>query len=192
MAKLMALAGKDLRVLLADKGNLFWVFGFPTLFSLLFGAVYAGAGRGPSGMEVAVVDEDKSEFSGLYLAHLQSDEALKVVPLDREPALARVRKGQAAAAVVLRPGFGDGFSAFFDANDPKLQIASDPGRKMEAAYLEGLLAKAQFEVLAQRFRDRQWMRGQMDTWRDQVRARAPWSGPMPACTCASSMRWTIS
>jgi len=169
MAKLVALAGKDLRVLCADKGNLFWVFGFPTLFSLLFGAIYAGAEKGPSGMEVAVVDEDKSEFSKLYVAHLQSDEALKVLTLEQEPALARVRKGRVAAAVVLRPGFGAGFSAFFDANDPKLQIASDPGRKMEAAYLEGLLAKAQFEVLAKRFRDRQWMRGQMDTWRSQIK-----------------------
>ncbi|MCU0915358.1 MAG: ABC transporter permease [Planctomycetes bacterium] len=170
MAKLMALAGKDLRVLFADKGNVFWVFGFPTLFALLFGAIYAGAEKGPSGLEVAVVDEDQSELSGLYVTHLQSEAALKVLALDREPALTRVRKGQVAAAVVLRPGFGEGFSTFFDANDPKLQIASDPGRKMEAAYLEGLLAKTQFEVLTQRFRDRQWMRGQMDTWRSQIKS----------------------
>jgi ABC-2 type transport system permease protein len=168
MAKLLALAVKDLRVLLASKGNVFWVIGFPLLFALLFGAVYSGAGKGPSGMKLAVVDEDQSEFSQLYVTHLESEEALKVTRVAREQALAQVRKGQVAAAVVLRPGFGEGFSAFFDTNNPKLQIASDPGRKMEAAYLEGLLAKAQFEVMAQRFRDRTWMRGQMDTWRDQI------------------------
>jgi ABC-2 type transport system permease protein len=56
----------------------------------------------------------------------------------------------------------------FDADDPKLQIASDPGRKMEGAYLEGLLAKAQFEVLAARFQDRPWMRQQTDTWRGEI------------------------
>ena len=170
MAKLLALALKDLRVLMADKGNLFWVFGFPSLFALLFGAVYAGAGKGPSGMGLAVVDEDKSEFSQQYISHLESTEALKVSRLDREQALARVRKGGVAAAVVIKPGFGDGFGAMFDTNEPKLQIASDPGRKMEAAYLEGLLAKAQFEVMAKRFRDRQWMRGQMADWRKEIKA----------------------
>ena len=98
-----------------------------------------------------------------------------------------------AAAVVIRPGFGDGFSAFFDANDPKLQIASDPGRKMEGAYLEGLLAKAQFEVMAKRFRDRKWMRGQMDTWRDRDQGeRAACRGATPTCTSVSSMPWTAS
>ncbi len=169
MTKLVALALKDLRVLTADKGNMFWVFGFPLLFALLFGAVYAGAGKGPSGMKLAVVDEDNSEFSQLYVTHLESEEALKVSRVDREQALTQVRKGWIAAAVVLRPGFGDGFSGFVDANDPKLQIASDPGQKMQAAYLEGLLAKAQFEVMAKRFRDRKWMRGQMDTWRGEIK-----------------------
>ncbi|OHB64210.1 MAG: hypothetical protein A2Y77_13905, partial [Planctomycetes bacterium RBG_13_62_9] len=112
----------------------------------------------------------KSEFSQQYISHLESTEALKVSRLDREQALARVRKGGGAAAVVIKPGFGDGFGAMFDTNEPKLQIASDPGRKMEAAYLEGLLAKAQFEVMAKRFRDRQWMRGQMADWRKEIKA----------------------
>jgi ABC-2 type transport system permease protein len=176
MAKLLALAVKDLRILIADKGNMFWVLGFPLLFALLFGAVYAGAGKGPSGMKLAIVDEDKSEFSGLYITHLESEEALKISRPDREQALTQVRKGQVAAAVVIRPGFGEGFSGFFDANDPKLQIASDPGQKMQGAYLEGLLAKAQFEVMAKRFRDRQWMRGQMDTWRSQIKGASDLPG----------------
>lgn len=168
MARLLALAIKDLRVLRADKGNLFWVFGFPALFALLFGAIYSGAGQGPSGMELAVVDEDHSELSELYVSHLESDEALEVMRLDREQALTRVRTGKVAAAVVIAPGFGDGFGAVFDADEPKLQIASDPGRKMEAAYLEGMLAKAQFEVLTERFQNRDWMRRQIGTWREEV------------------------
>ncbi len=169
MAILMALAVKDFRVLMASKGNVFWVLGFPLLFALLFGAIYSSEGKGPTGMKLAVVDEDQSEFSQLYVTHLESEEALKVTRVDREQALNEVRKGQSAAAVVIRPGFGKGFSGFFDANDPKLQIAADPGQKMQGAYLQGLLAKAQFEVMAQRFRDRKWMRGQMDTWRDEIK-----------------------
>jgi ABC-2 type transport system permease protein len=41
---------------------------------------------------------------------------------------------------------------------------------MEGAYLQGLLAKAQFEVMGQQFQDRQWMRGQMDDWRAEITA----------------------
>ena len=168
MANLLTLALKDLRVLVADKGNVFWVFVFPSLFALLFGAIYSGAGEGPSGMKLAVVDEDQSEMSEKYAARLESEEALDVKRLERDDALGRVRRGNLAAAVVIRPGFGEGFGAIFDANDPKLQIASDPGRKMEAAYLEGLLAKAQFEVMAARFQDRPWMQQQMGTWRREI------------------------
>jgi ABC-2 type transport system permease protein len=168
MATLLALAFKDLRVLIANKGNVFWVFGFPSLFALLFGAIYSGAGEGPSGMKLAVVDEDKSEMSEKYTAHLESEEALDVERMERDDALDCVRKGDLAAAVVIGQGFGDGFGALFDADDPKLQIASDPGRRMEAGYLEGLLAKAQFEVMAARFQDRPWMQQQMGTWRSEI------------------------
>ena len=97
MGKLVALAYKDFRVLIADKGNLFWVFVFPAVFAMLFGAVYSGADDGPSGMNVAVVDEDQSEFSQLYVSHLESDEALNVTRLEYEQALTDVRKGKQPA-----------------------------------------------------------------------------------------------
>ena len=168
MGKLFALACKDFRILIADRGNLFWVFAFPAIFALLFGAVYAGAGDGPSGMKVAVVDEDESTFSQLYVGHLEGNEALEIARQDRETAFEQVRKGSRAAAVVIKPGFGDGFGAIFDANEPKLAIALDPGRRMEGAYLQGLLAKAQFEVMGQQFQDRQWLRGQMNNWRSEI------------------------
>jgi ABC-2 type transport system permease protein len=168
MSKVLFLATKDLRVLLSDKGNVFWVFGFPVMFALFFGAIYSGSSEGPSGMEIAVVDEDKSEFSNSYISKLESDEALKIDPMSRDEAIEQVRKGKVAAAVILKPGFGDGFEALFSADEPKLEIASDPSRRMESGYLQGLLAKAQFETLSGKFEDRKWMRGQIDLWKDEV------------------------
>ena len=94
MGKALFLAVKDLRVLLSDKGNIFWVFGFPVLFALFFGAIYSSAGDGPSGMKIAIVDEDKSEFSGSYVSRLESDEALSIVHLSRDEAMEQVRKGK--------------------------------------------------------------------------------------------------
>ena len=168
MNKVLSLAIKDLRVLISDRGNIFWVFGFPVLFALFFGAIYSGAGKGPSGMEVAIVNEDNSEFSNSYISKLESDEALKIVQLGRDDAIERVRKGKVAAAIILNEGFGDGFEALFNSKEPKLEIASDPSRKMESGYLQGLLAKAQFEALSEKFIDRQWMKDQIALWREEL------------------------
>ncbi|MFZ0035108.1 MAG: ABC transporter permease [Sedimentisphaerales bacterium] len=169
MKKVLFLALKDLKVLLSSKGNIFWVFGFPVLFALFFGAIFSGAGDGPSGMRIAVVDEDKSEFSDSFVSKLESEEALKISRAGRDEAIEQVRKGQIAAAVVLKKGFGEGFEAMFDSNDPKLEIASDPSRKMEGGYIQGLLAKAQFEALGNKFTDRKWMRSQIGTWRNEIK-----------------------
>jgi ABC-2 type transport system permease protein len=169
MKKVLFLALKDLKVLLSSKGNIFWVFGFPVLFALFFGAIYSGIGKEPTGINIAIVDEDKSEFSGSFVSKLESEEALKIVRADRDGAIEQVRKGQIAAAVVLKKGFGDGFEAMLNSDDPKLEIAADPSRKMEGGYLQGLLAKAQFEAMGEKFTDRKWMRSQINLWRDEVK-----------------------
>jgi len=168
MNKILSLAIKDLRVLISDRGNVFWVFGFPVIFALFFGAIYSSSGEGPSGMEIAVVNEDNSDFSNSYISKLESDEALKIVNLNRDEAINRVRKGKVAMAVILNKGFGDGFEALFSSEDPKLEIASDPSHKMESGYLQGLLAKAQFEALSEKFGDRQWMKEQVVLWRGEL------------------------
>lgn len=168
MNKVLSLAIKDLRVLISDRGNIFWVFGFPVIFALFFGAIYSSAGKGPSGMEIAVVNEDNSEFSNSYISKLESDEALKIVNLSRDEAIERVRKGKVTAAIILNKGFGDGFEALFSSEDPKLEIASDPSRKMESGYLQGLLAEAQFEALSEKFGNRQWIKDQVTLWREEI------------------------
>jgi ABC-2 type transport system permease protein len=168
MEKVLSLAIKDMRVLLSDKGNIFWVFAFPVLFALFFGAIFSSAGEGPSGMKIAVVNEDGSEFSNSFISKLESNDALIIEKLSRDEAIERVRKGKVSAAVFLKKDFGGGFQAMFNKDEPKMEIASDPSRKMESGYLQGLLTKAQFEALGDRTTDRGWLRGQIDTWRDEV------------------------
>ncbi len=168
MNKAFLLAIKDLRVLLSDKGNIFWVFGFPVLFALFFGAIYSGIGKEPSGMKIAVVDEDNSDYSSCYISKLESYETLTIVRLGRDEAIEKIRTGKIAAAVFLTEGFGDNLGAMFGGGENKLEIASDPSRKMESGYLQGLLAKAQFEALSDKFSNRESFRGQIGIWRDEI------------------------
>jgi hypothetical protein len=46
MKTVLLLAIKDLRVLLSNKGNVFWVFGFPVMFALFFGDENRRSGHG--------------------------------------------------------------------------------------------------------------------------------------------------
>jgi ABC-2 type transport system permease protein len=168
MKKSLMLALKDLKVLSRDRFSLFWILCFPAIFSLFFGAIYSTGSKGPSGMKIAVIDEDQSEFSQLYISRLESYDALKLTHLSRDEAINQVRTGKQVAAVCIKKGFGDGFEAIFDSNNPRLEIAVDPARSMESGYLQGLLAKAQFEALGKKFQDRNWMRNQIDLWRSDV------------------------
>lgn len=168
MSKVIFLAVKDIRVLISDKGNIFWVFGFPVIFALFFGAIYADIGKGPTGMKIAVTDEDKSDFSHYYISSLQSSGALKLITLDVNESLEQVRKGKAAAAIIIKKGFGNGLESIFNRKEPKLEIATDPSRKMEGGYLRGLLVKAQFEALSKKFLDKKWMKQQISIWRSEI------------------------
>lgn len=168
MKKIFFLAVKDIRVLISDKGNLFWVFGFPIVFAMFFGAIYADAGKGPAGMKIAVVDEDKSNFSQSFISSLQSNEALELLALDRDESFEQIRKSKRAAAIIIKKGFGDGFESIFNRKDPKLEIVTDPSHKMESGYLQGLLVKAQFKALSNKISDLSWMKEQLNLWRSEI------------------------
>jgi ABC-2 type transport system permease protein len=149
MGKIINLAMKDVRLLLRDKFSLFWVAMFPLLFALFFGAIFSGGSGSMSGMRIAVVDEDSTETSAKFVERLNAEPALEIVTMAKDSAIQRVRQGKLSACVVLKQGFGDTYGIF--GNNPTIQIAIDPSRKPEAAYLQGLLAKASFSIMQGRY-----------------------------------------
>lgn len=122
----LAIAGKDLRVLLRDKGALFWACVFPLAFALLFGAIYPHSSS--ARVSVAVEDEDRSEASRALLGGLAG---LQLV--HASDAVGRVQRGEAVAAVRVPKGFSTG---------TPLELAVDPSRGAEAAYVEASLTRA--------------------------------------------------
>ena len=157
----VTLASKDLRVLCRDKWGLFWVTAFPLMIALFFGAIFSGAGSGPSGtMRIAVVDEDDSDMSRAYIQKLEGSKALDVVQLGRDEAQEEVRKGKLVAYAVLEKGFGETSGLFFG-EAPPLELGIDPSRKAESSYLRGLLVQKSFEVLQEKFSDPQTLKEHM-------------------------------
>jgi ABC-2 type transport system permease protein len=88
--------------------------------------------------------------------------------MGRDEAIDDVRRGKLFAAVILKEGLGDNFETMFADGESNIEIASDPSRKMESQYLQGLLARAQFEAMAKKFSDRDWMRSQVRDWRGEL------------------------
>ena len=70
MRKVLALAGKDLRILVRDRTGFFFALMWPLIIAIFFGTIFGGGGGGGSAIPVAVVDEDSTEVSREFVATL--------------------------------------------------------------------------------------------------------------------------
>jgi ABC-2 type transport system permease protein len=158
MRAVLALAVKDLRLLLRDKAGLFWVIGFPLLMALFFGSIFSTAGHEPTqGMKIAVVDQDNSPASRAFVDKLRTSAAVNVTTLPLDSARLMARQGKMIAYVLLRSGFGETQALTFGPapDTGGIEVGIDPSRRAEIGYLEGLLNQAYFALLQKQFTDPQ-------------------------------------
>jgi ABC-2 type transport system permease protein len=111
---LRALISVHIRKVLADRGNLFWLFGMPMMFSILMGMMF-GAFDGSSGLpEVRVYDADRSDASRDLVSGLEGSDHFVVVVADTVGSvdLARdlVNDGRRTATLYIPPGMADSLS----------------------------------------------------------------------------------
>jgi ABC-2 type transport system permease protein len=152
MQTIFNLALKDLNLMRRDKAGLFWIFIFPLIFALFFGAINNNRGSSNAGgLKVIVVDLDQSPESTALLSRLKKNEALTVSEKPRADAEAEVRRGDAQAFLVIPESFGK--HGFFSRSAPPAELGMDPSRKAEGGYLEGMLHEAIYAGLADRFTD---------------------------------------
>src|SRR5262249_10898042 len=91
----------------------------------------------------------------------EKKDALKVFPLPLEEARGKVRKGDLAAFVALKPGFGE-TNGFYAGPSPTIEVGIDPRRKAEAGYLQGLLMQPTFADMQKQFSDPEQARKQLE------------------------------
>jgi ABC-2 type transport system permease protein len=137
---LIAIALKDLKLLLRNRGACFFTFGWPLLVAILFGFVFGGGGE-KGKLKIAVVDEDHSSAAKEFAAGLAAADEFTAQPLERAAAIDQVRRGKLTAAVILPPGFGEAGSRMFYGKPPAVELWIDPARSAEKAMLEGLLQR---------------------------------------------------
>lgn len=142
MKAVMALALKDIRLLIRDKSGFFFTFFFPMIVAVFFGAIFSGSsGKGPQSIPILVVDEDHSAESAEFVGLLAKSDELRVELTTREEAVDKVRRGASVAFVALKKGFGDARKNIFWGRPPEIEIGVDPSRTATAGMLHGILMK---------------------------------------------------
>jgi len=161
MNAILALAVKDLRLLVRDKAGFFFTFGFPLVFAIFFGSIMSGEG-GSGKVKVALVDQDSSSGSKEFGAALEGEAALDLLVCSTvDEARDLVRHGKRAAYIQLKKGFGEGQRGLFQGKTATIDLVVDPSRKASTGMIEGILMKHGFQAFAKTFTDRNAMADQL-------------------------------
>ena len=142
----LAVAWKDLLIVLKDKGALAVYFLMPLLFASLLGMAFGNAGSDETTIEIAalLVNQDSGSYGQMLADGLASAEVLVVEELS-DAALAdqRVAGGDAAAALVIPTDF----SAKIDAGEPlEVTVIKDPAQQEAANIVAGITNQAMAEI----------------------------------------------
>lgn len=142
MREVLALALKDVRLLLRDRAAFVFTFFWPLLMAVFFGMMFSGGAGDRPGLPIALFDEDGSEGSKALVSRLEAGDEVEVMGVSsRDEATAAVRRGKRAASVVLPKGFGEATRGVLS-KPARLEVGFDPSRKAEAGLLQGLLVRA--------------------------------------------------
>ena len=100
--KSLAIAANNIRRMLRDRANIFFVFIFPMLLILVIGATFGGGFK----LQVGVVGGDDGRLAEELVVELSSREQVEVQRFDdREALLDAVERGQVNAGLVIPPGY---------------------------------------------------------------------------------------
>ncbi len=166
MRAILALAKKDLSILIRIKSGIFFTFIWPLLVAVMFGVIFSGSGEPNSKIRIALADEDNSPGSKDFVDRLEKGGKFEILRTTRENAASLVRRGTRTAAIVFPQGFGESAGRIFYGTPPRIDILIDPSRKAESAMIEGLLFQQASEnmqrILSDRAASRDMVRRALD------------------------------
>jgi ABC-2 type transport system permease protein len=142
----LAVAWKDLLIVLKDKGALAIYFLMPLLFASLLGMAFGNAGNEEKQIEIAMllVNRDRGSYGEMLADGLEGASVLVVEELD-DAALAdkRIAGGDAPAALVIPADF----SSKIDAGQPaEVTLIKDPTQQQAASIVAGIANQAMAEI----------------------------------------------
>ncbi len=189
MGAVVALAVKDLRLLLRMRAGLFFTVVWPLLIAIGFGLILGGSGDKPQNLiPVVVTDEDQSAESRAFVDHLAGGGEVNVARGSRQEAVDQVRHGKKTAYIIVPRGFGQAAGRMFYGEPPHVELGIDPSRRAESGMLQGLLMKHGVVRMQQIFSDP--VAGQQSL--DAARRSLPPAGASPRADATAHMLDALS
>ncbi len=144
MNAILIIARKDLRLLLRDKGEVFFTFIFPVLLAIFFGFVFGGDGES-SKIDVGLVVESDSALAAGMAHDLEADASFAVTRFaTRDAGIESVRAGNSTAVVILPAAMQDGLGGLFSGGGIPIDAVVDPAHRAEAGLIQGKLNELAF------------------------------------------------
>jgi ABC-2 type transport system permease protein len=127
-----------------DRGALTLSFIVPIAFFSIFAGIFGSRNGGTDPIRVAIVDQDRTEFSKRFVGALEQESGLKVqIETAADSAESAVRAGDFPVAIIIPSGFGEapiGFGA--ESPGTKLHILNDSSDPIAAQVVYGLIQKS--------------------------------------------------
>src|SRR4051794_13653744 len=108
MRTLIHLTIANIRGYSRDRAALFWTFGFPLLFIVLFGGIFQGS---RFSVDLGFVDLDHSEASAQLRAAFTANSTVNLTEGDEQTVLDAMRNGKVRGVLELPAGYGSSVSA---------------------------------------------------------------------------------
>jgi ABC-2 type transport system permease protein len=146
MRAVLALALKDLRLLARDRAAAFFTFAFPLAIALFFGYVFGRTTVEP--VKVVAFVEKASPAADALVRALGEDGGFGLTVVEaRADGERAVRRGQAAALLVVPAAYEEGLDRVFAGGGARLELRVDPSRRAEGAMLVGKVHEVAFRTV---------------------------------------------
>ena len=149
---ILALAGKDWRLFLADKRAALLCFAVPIVLASAFGLIFDKP-KGQSGaakLPLLVVVEDDGPFTRSVAEEFLASERVEAEVVTRERAIERLVERRPGVAVIFAEGF-EALSKWIPGSTgprPVVQVLFDPLCRNESQWAEGIVAEVVMRKLA--------------------------------------------
>ena len=143
MTPLWSIARKDLKILMRDRSALVFLFGFPLIFTAIFGAIYGGSGRSSSpAVKVLVVNLDLGRHGTELIDALgKMGIAVEEERQGPENLAKRVNRGDQPMGLVINADYSSRL-------DAAVQAAADHAEKPPQAHITRYVDPAQVQMAA--------------------------------------------
>ena len=123
MNALLLLTIANVKSFTRDRSALFWTLAFPLIFVVLFGSIFSG---GNNQRTIGFADLDGTPAAGRLHAAFGSVSSLKLVDGTADDLVARMRKGEVSAVIVVPKGYADTVAA--KAGPAAVTVYTDPSQ----------------------------------------------------------------